>query len=95
VLIGEAAADVAAPRRSAPRGHLPTSTSSHPTATRKLDRDSRSGRDTTASTVGVQQRCRIFQAQRLLRGRGGCALSTLERRSRNARRTAVLTARQL
>jgi outer membrane protein len=100
VLIGEAAAEVAAlEARRASAGHLPTldfvatygQTAESATATSPI------GRDTTASTVGVQLALPIFQGGSVSsREREAAALYQRSRDDLdNARRTAVLTARQL
>jgi outer membrane protein len=100
VLIGEAAAEVAAlEARRASAGHLPTldfvatfgQTGESATATSPI------GRDTTASTVGVQLALPIFQGGSVSsREREAAALYQRSRDDLdNARRTAVLTARQL
>jgi outer membrane protein len=100
VLIGEAAAEVAAlEAKRASAGHLPTldfvatygQTAESSTATSPV------GRDTTASTVGVQLKLPIFQGGSVSsREREAAALYQRSRDDLdNARRTAVLTARQL
>jgi outer membrane protein len=100
VLIGEAAAEVAAlEAKRASAGHLPTldfvatygQTGESSTATSPV------GRDTTASTVSVQLALPIFQGGSVSsREREAAALYQRSRDDLdNARRTAVLTARQL
>ncbi len=100
VLIQEAAAEIAALEVKRNRGaHLPTldAFATHGQTGASATSESSIGRDTTQTVIGLQLALPIFQGFGLLsRDREAAALSLKAREDvENARRTAILTARQV